>query len=318
MILTNQDWRRLKYTNNHCGNAYELDELIDIVGEVPALLEEAEALFKQSRISNPAAPLLWDTSLIQSYASIAQRLYTWQEQLKGIYSDAPLYWAMPSSLSYSPESEARDAENLFPLILHFRSLNVAIPLILSWAVLVQIYCSLSRIYEVIEQNPSSGSDQSCGVGIGVDIPEIPRNDTTGNPFNNNNFNNNNNPPTNENENSLSSSNQQSTINNNPPLPLSLEQQPCCWPTKSFCITEGHKLVRLLCQSIEYCHQIDNGTLGPQAVTYPQWIMRRYFRFRPGYERELRWCREFRGMIGLGFRCGIRVMNFGGDYMGYEV
>jgi hypothetical protein len=276
LILTNQDWRRLKYTNSYA-KAGEFDELIDILGEVPVLLEETEALLKQSKIG---ATLVWATPLIRSYASIAQRLYSWQEQLRGT-SDTPLYWAAPSSLSYGPE--ARDAENLFPLILHFRSPTVAIPLILSWAVLVQIYCSLSRIYELTEQN-SSGHESG--------LPEICEK-YTGNPLHDA-----------TNENGLSC--RESTG------PLSLE-----WPSRALCIAEGNKLVRFLCQSMEYCHKIDFGTLGPQAVTYPQWIMRRYFRFRPGYERELKWCYDFKTMAGPGFRCGIKIMDFG-DYTGYDV
>lgn len=275
MILTNQDWHRLKYTINY-GKAGEFDELIDLLGEVPVLLEKTEALLKQSKIG---APLGWATPLIRSYASIAQRLYSWQEQLRGT-SDTPLYWAALSSLSYPPE--ARDAENLFPLILRFRSPNVAMPLILSWAVLVQIYCSLSRIYELTERN-SSGDESG--------LLEVSEN--TANPLYD---------ATNENGWSC----RESTCL------LSLE-----WPSKVFCITEGDKLVRFLCQSMEYCHEIDIGTLGPQAMTYPQWIMRRYFRFRPGYERELKWCYDFKTMIGAGFRCGIKIMDFG-DYMGYDV
>ena len=276
MVLTNQDWRRLKYANNY-GKSGEFDELIDILGEVPGLLEETEVLLKRSKTS---AALVCSTPPIQSYTSVLQRLYSWQEQLRGT-SHIPLYWAAPSSLSYGPE--ARDAENLFPLILHFRSPNAAILLILSWAVLAQIFCSLNRIYELIEQISSgdeSGPPETSGT-------------YTGNPFDD---------ATNEN----SSACRESTG------PLSLERV-----SKSFCITECDKLVRLLCQSMEYCHKIDIGTLGPQAMTYPQWIIRRYFRFRPGYERELKWCHDFKTMTGPGFRCGIKIMDFG-DYTGYDV
>jgi hypothetical protein len=244
MILTNQDWLRLKYTNNYHSTGAG-DELIGIIGEMPVLLEETEALLKQSNISDP---LIWALPLIRSYASIAQRLYFWQEQLRGT-SDTPLYWAAASQLSFPPENQ--DAENLFPIILQFRHLNDAIPLILSWAVLVQLHCSLSRIYELSEKDFSKNHARN-----------------------------------------------------------SLEDYQE-WPSKAFCIMEGHKLTRLLCQSLEYCHNIDIGMLGPQACTYPQWIVRRYFYHRPGHERELKWCDDFRTMVGAGFRCGIKMMDFGG-------
>ena len=159
-------------------------------------------------------------------------------------SDIPLYWAVPSSLSHA--AGTGDAENLFPLILHFRSPNAGLLLILSWAVLVQIYCSLSRIYEFMEQ--SCSGDESGLTKISGKYTRNPLDDT-------------------RKENGLSS--QETTVS------LSLE-----YPSKGFCITEGDKLVRLLCQSLEYCHKIETGTVGPQAITYAQWIMRRYFRFRP--------------------------------------
>ncbi len=63
--------------------------------------------------------------------------------------------------------------------------------------------------------------------------------------------------------------------------------------------------------MEYCHRIDIGLLGPQATTYAQWIMRRYFRFRPGYERELKWCYDFKMMACPGVRCGVKIMDLGG-------
>lgn len=259
----------MKYAN-HCGKASEFDKLIDILGELPVLLEETEALLKKSKMS---ISLVWATRLIQSYAIIAQRLYSWQEELRGT-TDTPLYWAAPSFLSHAPE--ASDAKNLFPLILNFTSSNVAISLILSWAVLVQLYCSLSLIYELMERT-FSGDESS--------LPEFSVKDA---------------------RNSLDHE-----MNENGMFSLKLTS-PCSfeWLSKAFCITEGDKLVRLLCQSMEYCHKIDIGTIGPQAVAYPQWIMRRYFRFRPGYERELKWCYDFKAMTGAGFRCGINIMDFG--------
>jgi len=75
--------------------------------------------------------------------------------------------------------------------------------------------------------------------------------------------------------------------------------------------EADKLARYLCQSVEYCHRIEMGTFGPQAMVYPQWIMRQYFA-RRGFEREMQWCNNIRNMSGIGTRCGIKLMAFQGS------
>lgn len=72
--------------------------------------------------------------------------------------------------------------------------------------------------------------------------------------------------------------------------------------------EADKLARYLCQSIEYCYRIENGTIGPQLTCYAQWILKLYFR-QFHYERELVWCLNIKNMRGPGFHSGIELMCF---------
>jgi len=82
-------------------------------------------------------------------------------------------------------------------------------------------------------------------------------------------------------------------------------------TASSIKSEADRLARFLCQSIEYCHRADMGTLGPQSTTYTQWVLRCYYR-KAGLDRELEWCRNIKYMTGPNSQCGIVSMLFGED------
>jgi len=81
-----------------------------------------------------------------------------------------------------------------------------------------------------------------------------------------------------------------------------------FPTMSSVKEEADKLARCICQSIEYCHKIENGTIGPHMTTYAQWVLKSYFR-RFHQERERAWCLNIKNMRGPGFRHGIELMGF---------
>jgi hypothetical protein len=81
-----------------------------------------------------------------------------------------------------------------------------------------------------------------------------------------------------------------------------------YPTMSSVKEEADKLARCICQSIEYCHKIEAGIIGPQMTTYAQWVLKSYFR-RFHQERELNWCLNIMNMRGPGFRHGIELMGF---------
>ena len=70
-----------------------------------------------------------------------------------------------------------------------------------------------------------------------------------------------------------------------------------------------KLARYICQSMEYCHRMEMGTLGPQICTFPKWAARQHFLDTPGHERELAWCSHLNDMKAPGFRFGMQMMSF---------
>jgi hypothetical protein len=89
------------------------------------------------------------------------------------------------------------------------------------------------------------------------------------------------------------------------------------PLKQIIKDEADRLARLLCQTVEYCHQPEMGILGPQTMLYTQWLMRSYFR-QVGAERELAWCLNVPNMRGAPTRCSIKTMSFQGDATNIQV
>ncbi|RDI79933.1 hypothetical protein Vi05172_g9952 [Venturia inaequalis] len=274
LLLTPDCWRKLqgKLQGSNGVDLGKFDQLIDIASEVPVLLEETEGLLERPLGGLGSSPMQ-GVCLMRTFACILRRLCTWQERLRtNDRSDRPLYWTVPSALSHSNQIEG--SEVLFPRVLEFRSLNVAIPLLFAWAIRVQIYDNLIRIYSVIGRASS-------------DIPSfreifMPQNEN----FANNTAN----------EYDYTVQGQvDPTFDDGPSM------------VSSF--TEADRLSRLICQGLEYCHKSRMGLLGPQCTTFPSWAIRNYFRHHVGHERELQWCQGFRNMRGEGSRCGIETMTF---------
>jgi hypothetical protein len=238
LVLSPRDWRRFLRTDEH-GELREFDAMINRAGEALALLEETEVL-----LGFPTKEDIEErcTSFIEAYVSAIQRLHEWQERLRRA-SNKPLYWAVPTKLSH-PDDLAGDIAKTFPLVLEFQSLKICVLLIFSWAVELQIYCSLIRVSHLL---PNPQETESSGTTRTHDV----RSD----------------------------------------------------------IAEADKLARLICQSLEYCHRIDMGMLAPQGTTYPTWVVKRYLKYHPGHERELRWCENFKSFKGPGSRCEVVMMIF---------
>jgi hypothetical protein len=242
LLLSPQEWRRFLRTDGN-GELGEFDALINMTGDALALIEETESFLSYlPKVGIEERSI----ALIQAYTSAIQRLHRWQERVRKA-SDKPLYWAVPSKLSHR-DDESGDIQEMFPLVLEFQTLNTAILLIFSWAVLLQIYCSVIRLASLLPDAQGTHLD-----------------DTT--------------PSYNV----------------------------------QFDIDEAEKVVRLLCQSLEYFHRIDLGFLAPQATTYPSWILKSYLKHRPGHEKELKWCEEFKNLRGPGSRCQVVMMMFSGPF-----
>ncbi|KAI1178868.1 hypothetical protein F4777DRAFT_38469 [Nemania sp. FL0916] len=73
--------------------------------------------------------------------------------------------------------------------------------------------------------------------------------------------------------------------------------------------DGSNMARCVCQSLEYFYQIDMGTWGSHATTYPRWSARQYFRLHSGYERERAWVEDIVKMKAPGTRWGLTMMEF---------
>lgn len=73
--------------------------------------------------------------------------------------------------------------------------------------------------------------------------------------------------------------------------------------------EGTRMLRNVCQSMEYFHRMEMGTYGNHAITYPAWSARQYARLHPGHERELTWLQNMHKMEGSGTRWGMSKMTF---------
>ncbi|KAE8446543.1 hypothetical protein EG329_011875 [Mollisiaceae sp. DMI_Dod_QoI] len=226
-------------------------ELIDVACEVPVLLEESDMLIASCNIM----PEQWMASPFKASLDALERLHDRHQRYRAEVGK-PLYWAMPSGVD-NPADDPYDSK-LFPFALEFESLETASQVVLWWAIILQVLCSMIDLYQHFFGSSifSSSFDQST--------PE----DLTG-------------------------------------LEPRLNSR---FPTMSSVKEEADKVARCLCQSIEYCHKIQHGTIGPQMTTYGQWVLKSYFR-RFHYERELGWCLNIKNMRGPGFRQGIELMGF---------
>jgi hypothetical protein len=112
-----------------------LESLLDIISEVPILLEETDNIIRSG---------VTDTTLLQTLLRVFERFCAWQ-QLYRLHSGGPLYWAVPSRF-HNP-SDTNFAKKLFPFALEYPSLNVAIQLNFSSAVMLQV---LSAVLQLLD------------------------------------------------------------------------------------------------------------------------------------------------------------------------
>jgi hypothetical protein len=228
-------------------------ELIDVACEVPVLLEESEIL----AASRNTIPEQWRASLFKASLAVLEKLHDHHQKYRA-ETGRPLYWAMPSGVD-NPADVPYDSK-LFPFALQFESLASASQVILWWAIVLQVLCSMIDLYQHFfgSSTLASAFDQSKSEDLpGLEPRLNPR-----------------------------------------------------FPTMSSVKEEADKLARCICQSIEYCHKIENGTFGPQMTIYAQWVLKSYFR-QFHCERELVWCLNIKNMRGPGFRHGIELMGFQG-------
>ncbi|KAH9207660.1 hypothetical protein DL95DRAFT_395869 [Leptodontidium sp. 2 PMI_412] len=228
-----------------------MSELLDIAWQVPAVLEESDLLMvSSSTIPEHLRRCIFNPSL-EMVEKLQDSQHRYRDELQ-----RPPYWALPST-THNPADEFYDSK-LFPFALQFQSIETATHMVLYWAILLQVHCSIINLHLHLSRN------------------------------------------------TISSPASHLSIFDNPNEPLSDSR----FATLTIVREEADKLARYLCQSIEFCYRIENGTLGPQLTCYAQGVLKAYFR-QPNYERELAWCVNIKNMRGPGFHNGIELMCFEG-------
>jgi hypothetical protein len=116
-------WRQLLPVDEE---VQSLETLMDVVVEVPRLLEKSDELIRSG---------LKAEEHFQDLLTAFKKVQTWQQWCKSS-SDKPLYWAVPSR-STNPADDGYGTQ-LFPFALEYGCLNIAMLFIFSSAVMLQI------------------------------------------------------------------------------------------------------------------------------------------------------------------------------------
>ncbi|KAF2464800.1 uncharacterized protein BDR25DRAFT_271487 [Lindgomyces ingoldianus] len=120
-------------------NLDPMDQLMDIVCELPQILDSATKLVLTGQSGDSEI-----TAAVAALWSIMGDLYAWQARLCAA-SPTPLYTAVPSKLN-NPSDDTHDMK-LFPFALEFRSLQTATHFVASWAFQLHIHTTLQRLFE---------------------------------------------------------------------------------------------------------------------------------------------------------------------------
>jgi hypothetical protein len=112
-----------------------LEALVDLISEVPILLERTDQVVASS-VGSP--------ELLRTLLEVSERFRTWQRSYR-LSSAGPMYWAAPSRL-HNPSDDAF-ASKLFPFTLDFASLNAAIQSSFSSAVMLQVLTAALLLLE---------------------------------------------------------------------------------------------------------------------------------------------------------------------------
>jgi hypothetical protein len=131
--------------------AASLEALVDLISQVPVLMEETDRVVA-SEVPSP--------KLLQILLEVYQKFTRWQQSYR-LKSAGPMYWAVPSRL-HNPSDDAF-ANRLFPFTLEFSSLNAAIHISFSSAVMLQI---ITAALLLLEKDSASykgiiGQDSPC-------------------------------------------------------------------------------------------------------------------------------------------------------------
>lgn len=125
--------------------------LIDLISDLPLLLEETETVYANSKSGVSGG----EPYLYQALLCMLQKLDYWQQVCRRNSTKAA-FWAVPSRM-HNP-SDDKFANNLFPFALEYESLDTAMAFILSSGVMLQILATILRL------------DAACGFFDQLNLP----------------------------------------------------------------------------------------------------------------------------------------------------
>jgi hypothetical protein len=186
-------------------------------------------------------------------------------------SSTPRAWTVPSCAANPADVDP--SNKVFPFCFEFESVGVSVIFTMSWAVTTQLYSNVIQIHDLVQAR----------LGRDIELEDLlAQADTT-------------------------------VIDVASKLEASSQNTQLFTAEKGRTIqdiqSEGTRMARSVCQSMEYYHRIEMGTYGSQATTYTSWAARQYFRLHPGHDRELSWLQNIHKMEGPGIHWGRRMMAF---------
>lgn len=235
----------------------QFDELMEILTDIPALLEETDLIL--SSVSDSTLEI-WASPVLKGCMSNARKIQSLQSRVRDNIPGSS-YWAISSTV-HNPSDDDR-GNKLFPFSLEYDSVHSATFFVLSMSTILVIFSNMIHLYDEIQDQRDNPTPLEKIVGL-----------------------------------------RDSESNSDQSVPSAYD-----WPSVNAIKTEADRLARYICQSIEYLYRIDHGILGLQSTTYSQSVLRKFFRETKGYERELAWILQVKGMQGPGHRVGVELMTF---------
>ncbi|KAF2665744.1 hypothetical protein BT63DRAFT_428692 [Microthyrium microscopicum] len=337
-LLANSEWCKVMQKSP---NRNKFDELIKIVSDTPSLLEEAVAIRSMTSRKNITARA---SVVLRSLVSIVQTLFSWQAEFRAV-SEKPTYWAVPSVKFFSSNTthgkipgvllSASLAPICYALLLSaLFSKTVPVSRLLlprvqllslsryggSMPFVLPVQSKLRFLFTNEAQvlhNPSDDSYQNQLFPFTLEFESLNSailfvlswavmvqaldniillyNEVY--------------PAGNPSIKDVLNLDHQNTPATTPESTESVVAPTLQLDSIEAIISEADKFARYLCQSIEFCHRVECGTLGPQCTYYAQFVIRRHYQQLSRYERELSWCLNIVNMRGPGSRCGINLMSF---------
>lgn len=141
-MLDNDVWRQIVLEPGGIRSA--LDQVYQMVADVPALLEQAVSL---TRIDANGTLLENSSAVTKSLLSMAKSLRIWHDEFREA-SPTSHYWLAPSRVAKPANTD--NEERLFPLCFGFQSLDSAVPIVMCWAVLAQLYSHVIQICDLVQ------------------------------------------------------------------------------------------------------------------------------------------------------------------------